>query len=120
MEFKRSAPTRKDANGRSLRAYFIDAVKIAEFDQLKKGATVYRVPKFSLQSVSEESNKQAVALDAELQTFLADYLKRPKTEAAKPETDHESTEEVKHVDDFADDIPWRDEVETPVEEEIPF
>lgn len=118
MEFKRSAPTRKDASGRTLRAYFIDAVKIAEFEQLKKGATVYRVPKFSLQQVSEESNKQAVALDGELQSFLADYLKRPKAEVAKPEAD--SQEPVKHADDFADDVPWRDEVETPAEEEIPF
>jgi hypothetical protein len=123
MEFKRSAPTRKDANGRSLRAYFIDAVRIAEFEQLKKGATVYRVPKFSLQTVSEESNRQAVALDAELQTFLTDYLKRPKTEAAAPVGDayeEPHTAATKHVDDFADDIPWRDEVQTPVEEEIPF
>lgn len=124
MEFKRSAPTRKDANGRSLRAYFIDAVKIAEFEQLKKGATVYRVPKFSLQQVSEESNRQAVALDADLQTFLADYLKRPKTDAASPADSHEpqpnATETTKHVDDFADDIPWRDKVEVPADEDMPF
>lgn len=122
MDFKKSAPTRKDANGRSLRAYFIDAVKIAEFEQLKKGATVYRVPKFSLQPVSAESNQQAVALDAELQAFLADYLKRPKTEAANHSDASETQEpsgEVKHVDDFAE-VPWRDEVETPVEDEIPF
>jgi hypothetical protein len=123
MEFKKSAPTRKDANGKSVRAYFIDAVKIAEFEQLKKGATVYRVPKFSLQQVSEDSNRQAVALDAELQAFLAEYLKRPKTEAATPtgseEPEIESTG-TKHVDHFDDEIPWRDEVETPVEEEIPF
>ena len=122
MEFKRSAPTRKDANGRSLRAYFIDAVKIAEFEQLKKGATVYRVPKFSLQQVSEESNRQAVALDAELQSFLSDYLKRPKTDAAKPDETFEPQTppaETKHGDAFEDDIPWRDEVETPTED-IPF
>lgn len=123
MEFKRSAPTRKDGSGRSVRAYFVDAVKIAEFEQLKKGATVYRVPKFSLQQVSAESNQQAVALDAELQAFLADYLKRPKAEATQQQDSLEpqnQATEVRHVDQLDDDIPWRDEIETPVEEDCPF
>lgn len=125
MDFKKSAPTRKDANGRSLRAYFIDAVKIAGFEELKKGKVTYRIPTFSLQAVSEESNQQAVALDAELQAFLTDYLKRPKAEvAAQPDDDSRDLAKdlarTKNVDDLADDIPWRDEVETPVEDEIPF
>lgn len=85
MDFKRAATTKKDSSGRTLRAYFVDAVKITEYQQLKKGSTVYRVPKFSLQPVGEETNRQALALDAELQAFLADYLKRPKAEAAAPE-----------------------------------
>lgn len=122
MEFKRSAPTRKDANGKTLRAYFVDAVKIGSYEQLKKGATVYRVPVFTLQQVSPESNRQAIALDAELQAFLTDYLRRPKSEAAKPEeeTEHHSGP-VANVDDLADDVPWRDEIEEPVDEEpIPF
>lgn len=83
MEFKRSAPAKKDAAGKSTRAYFVDAVKIGAYEQLKKGATVYRVPTFSLTPVSEATNQQAVALDTELQAFLTDYLKRPKAEAVK-------------------------------------
>lgn len=117
MEFKRSAPTKKDAAGRSLRAYYVDAVKITEYEQLKKGATVYRVPVFSLQQVSEDSNRQAAALDAELQTFLADYLRRPKGEVAQPQSDEQTNaSSTKYVDDLPDDIPWRDEVEQPVDE----
>lgn len=123
MEFKRAAPARKDSSGKSVRAYFVDAVKIADFEQLKKGATVYRVPKFALQPVSDESNKQAAALDAELQSFLADYLRRPKTEAATPTESHEphaDYSDTKNGSAFADGVPWRDEIETPVEDEIPF
>lgn len=104
MEFKKSAPTKKGADGKSLRAYFIDAVKIASFEQLKKGATVYRVPKFSLQEVSEASNQQAVGLDAELQAFLSDYLKRPKAEAAAPEEPLPA--ETPHFDDVMEDAPF--------------
>ena len=84
MDFKKSAGTAKDANGKSVRAYFVDAVTITGFEQLKKGGTIYRVPQFALKKVSPETNLQAVALDAELQAFLSDYLKRPKAEVAKP------------------------------------
>lgn len=114
MEFKRAAPTKKDANGKTLKAYFVDAVKIADFEQLKKGATVYRVPKFSFQSIKEETNLQAIALDAELQAFLSDYLKRPRAEAVKPQEATEPAAEdsrpadpaAKHFDDFKDDCPF--------------
>jgi hypothetical protein len=59
-------------------------------------------------------------LDAELQAFLADYLKRPKADVAYPvEEEHQPPTEIKNVDDLADDIPWRDEVEEVVED-CPF
>lgn len=84
MDFKKNAPTKKDANGKTVKAYFTDAIVIADFEQAKKGGTTYRVPKFALKETSPATNLQAVALDAELQAFLADYLRRPKADAAKP------------------------------------
>lgn len=91
MDFKKATPTKKNANDKTLKAYFVDAVTVAGYEQAKKGGTTYRVPKFSLKPVGESTNEQALALDAELQTFLSDYLKRPKSEAAKPA--EETTEE---------------------------
>lgn len=83
-EFKKAAPTKKDGNGKNVKAYFVDAVVIAGFTDGKKGGTSFRVPRFSLKETSAATNAQALALDTELQAFLADYFKRPKTEAAKP------------------------------------
>jgi hypothetical protein len=90
MEFKRNATVKKDANGRLTKSYFVDAVKIAGFENAKKGATAYRVPIFKLLEVSAATNEQAIALDAELQAYLTEYLKRPKAEAAKPHEDDEA------------------------------
>lgn len=111
MEFKRTATAKKDGNGKSVRAYFVDAIKIDGYEQMKKGATVYRVPKFAYVSVSAETNHQAVALDAELQAFLSDYFKRPKAEATKPQEEPDY-----------DPPPFAPEERTPVfeEEEAPF
>lgn len=115
MEFKKAAGTKKDANGKSVRAFYVDAVTIAGYEQAKKGGTTYRVPKFALKPVAEATNLQAVALDAELQAFLADYFKRPKTEAAKPAQQNGDAEEPPPpneapkrgaFDDFEDDIPF--------------
>ena len=108
MEFKKQCPTKKDAAGKSIKAYYVDAVKIEGFEQQRKGGTTFRVPKFSLVPLSEESNKQALALDAELQAFLADYLKRPRVEAAASsakaaEAPQEQTKG--RFDDMQDDDP---------------
>lgn len=66
------------------------AVSIVGYEDKTKGATKYRVPKFALKDVSEETNATAVALDTELQTFLAGYLKQPRVEqAAKPPVAHD-------------------------------
>jgi hypothetical protein len=82
MEFKKQCPSKKDANGKSVKAYYIDAVKIEGYEQQKKGGTTFRVPKFALAPITEDTNKQAVTLDGELQAYLSDYLKRPRVEAA--------------------------------------
>lgn len=101
MEFKKTA-------GKKINS---DAVTIAGFSNEKKGSTAYRVPKFALKEVSEATNQQAVALDVELQAFLADYLKKPKGEAAKPANGHGEepplpSEAPGPFDDFKDDIPF--------------
>ncbi len=114
MEFKKSAPTKKDGSGKSVKAYFVDAVTITGFQDGKKGGTKFRTPVFALKPVGEETNAKAVAIDAELQAFFADYLKRPKAEAAKPvdEGPDELSMPVQigakpsHFDDFKDDIPF--------------
>lgn len=115
MEFTRNCGTKKAADGKSVRAYLVDAVKITGYEQAKKGGTVYRVPKFALVETSEATNRQAVDLDSQLQLFLADYLKRPKAEAATTPAgngiaDHDEPatieRRVKNVDDFDDDIPF--------------
>lgn len=111
MNFKRDCTTKKAANGKSVRAYLVDAVKITGYEQLKKGATVYRVPKFGLVETSEATNQQAVDLDSQLQMFLVDYLRRPKDEAAaKPVENGTDHAPAKRGDAPDDDVPWRDEV----------
>lgn len=113
MEFKKAAPTKKDANGKNLKAYFVDAVMVHGFVEAKKGGTTYRVPKFALKAVGESTNLQALALDAELQTFFTEYLKRPRAEAVKPpETSGDVDDDPPPpanrgaFDDMADDIPF--------------
>lgn len=110
MDFKREVPTKKDGNGKTVRAYFVDAVAIAGYEQQKKGGTTYRVPKFALKETTPATNLQAVALDAELQAFLADYFRRPKAEAIKQDN-HDAEppipdEAPRATADMADDIPW--------------
>jgi hypothetical protein len=90
-----------------------DAVTITGFIDEKKGGTKFRTPVFSLKPVGEATNQQAVALDAELQAFFGDYLKRPKAEAAKPTPngDHDEPplpdEAPKGAfEDFESDIPF--------------
>ena len=124
MEFKKQCPTKKDSSGKSIKAYYVDAVKIEGFEQQKKGGTTFRVPKFGLMAVSEETNKQAMTLDAELQAFLADYLKRPRVEAAsataKTEAHPQEAKPAGRFDDMEDDIPWADEGKPVEMDEIPF
>ena len=118
MEFKRTSPAKKDASGKSARAYLVDAVKITGYEQMKKGGTTYRVPKFALAPVTEATNQQAVALDVELQAFFADYFKRTRSEAASatkaevlPDAPKDPQQEPAQrkpgtFDDMEDDIPF--------------
>lgn len=85
MEFKKACPTRKNAEGKSVNGYYVDAVCIDGFTEGKKGKITYRMPTFKLVGTSPETNQQAAGLDAELQQFLKDYFSRTRTEqTAKP------------------------------------
>lgn len=84
MEFKKAAPAKQDENGKSVRGYFVDAVKITGYKELKKGATVYRVPEFGLVATSAETNAQAMVLDIELQEYLTGYARQDKPPVAEP------------------------------------
>ena len=90
MAFKKQAG-RKD--GRP--AYYVDAVRINGFDEGTKGRVVFRTPKFALASASDDANDKALALDKDLQAFLAEYTKRVRvdqaetTKAATPSRDVE-------------------------------
>lgn len=120
MDFKKSAGTKKGPDGKSMRAYFVDAVRIAGYEQAKKGGTTYRVPKFTLATVQEETSKQAVALDLELQAFLADYFKRPKAEVKAPEAAPKTEAPKGHFDGMKDDLPWEDETAGMEKVDVPF
>lgn len=109
MDFKKQCPSKKDANGKSVKAYYVDAVKIEGFEQQKKGGTTFRVPKFGLVPVGEETNTQALALDGELQAFLSDYLKRPKAEASTATATTAPEQPKGSFDDMRDDLPWENE-----------
>lgn len=80
MEFKKTCPTRKDAAGKSVRGYFVEAVTIDGYTDGKKGSIKFRTPTFSLTPVSAETDQAAIALDKELQDFLASYFSRKRTE----------------------------------------
>lgn len=111
MEFKKAAPSKKDANGKSVKAYYLDAVVITGFLDGKKGGTKFRTPVFALKDTSPTTNAQALGIDAELQAYFADYFKRPKAEAAKPAQNGEE-----------EPPPFQPDEHTPVFEEdaIPF
>ena len=87
MDFKRKAQSKKGPDGKMVPAYYLDAVKIATYEQQQKGGTTYRVPVFSLVRTTDATNQQAIALDSELQAFLSEYLKRPKADAVQAQPD---------------------------------
>jgi hypothetical protein len=101
MEFKKSA-------GKKIHE---QAVTISGFSQEKKGPTSYRVPKFALKEVSAATNEQALEVDDVLTAYLAEYLKRPKADAAKPASNG-----------FEEEPPFMPDEHTPVfeESEAPF
>jgi hypothetical protein len=63
------------------------AIQINGFTEGKKGRITYRVPVFSVAGTTPETDRAAVGLDAQLQSFLKHYLaknKRDQVEASAP------------------------------------
>jgi hypothetical protein len=85
MDFKKDCPSKKDESGKSVPAFYVDAVQITGYVDDKTGDNDFRRPVFGLKPTSPETNAAAVALDKQLQQFLADYFKQPKAEAGKPQ-----------------------------------
>lgn len=107
VEFQKAAGRKDGPDGKKVPAYYADAVKMDGYVEGKKGSVTYRVPKFSLAPISEQSNAAAIKLDQELQGFLADYLKRPKAEAAAPAQEPPESQPPNGDTPFADDdIPF--------------
>lgn len=91
------------------------AIEIHGFTEGKKGRVVFRTPTMRLKDLSDETHNIAVALDQELQAFLADYLQRTKRDQVDiTHTAHQSPATNGHDDDFRvpdiapndDDIPF--------------
>jgi hypothetical protein len=64
-----------------------------------KGANKYRVPKFTLKEISEETNKKATLLDIELQEYLKAYFHNQSvtpTEVVEDLITQESEQEIKN------------------------
>lgn len=60
------------------------AIQIKGFVEGKKGKVVFRTPVFHLKPIQEETEKLALELDKQLQTYLTGYFSRTKSAAAQP------------------------------------
>lgn len=90
MDFKKECRT-VEVDGKRVKAYFADAIRIDGFKKAKKGSTNYFTPIFATVPVPEEVNEMANALDAQLQEYLGEYLARPV--AAQADDTEETTQE---------------------------
>lgn len=82
MEFKKQ--NRKE--------FYEKAVVINGFTEGKKGRITFRMPKFSMTSISSATLSICVDLDKELQTYLYSYLSRNKHDQAEAAAPYEPTE----------------------------
>lgn len=62
-----------------------NAITIKTTKEGKKGAVKYLMPVFQLVKISEETGKEAFALDSELQAYLKKYLDKNKSEESEAE-----------------------------------
>lgn len=87
------------------------AVKITGYTEGKKGRVVYRVPTFALSPVSDDTNRIAVALDGELQGWLAAYLKRTTSDRVETTARHVADEDMMPPPPTDADAPFTDDEE---------
>lgn len=82
------------------------AIRVKGSRKDKKGKVEFHVPLFSLNPVSEATNKQAVALDVELQAYLKDYFARtrgPMSVAEQLQPDAQETYEEEPPEESAEE-----------------
>lgn len=102
------------ANRKSL---YEKAIRINGFTEGKKGRIVFRTPVLEAKDSSAETNAAALALDQELQEFLASYFNRTTRERVD-EPSHVSDEEISDDDDPGYDD--HDPVSELTDDDIPF
>jgi hypothetical protein len=91
------------------------AIRINGFTEGKTGRIVFRVPVFSVKTISPQANAAAIEIDKELQEFLASYFKRTKREQV--EAPHVADEQLDD-DGYQESDPVTDGPVT--DEDIPF
>jgi len=69
------------------------AIRINGFTEGKKGKITFRVPKFSISEITEQTDADAKALDEQLQIFLKGYFSRTRTQQVESPKAHEPLEE---------------------------
>ena len=86
------------------------AVNITGYIEGKKGRIVFRRPTFEIKAVSEETSRQAIALDRQLQSWLESYFSRRTNDPTQPTDDIETDTPAPDYDNSApltdDDIPF--------------
>lgn len=101
---------------------FSMAIRVHGFTEGKKGRIVFRVPVLETAKISEATNAAALALDKELQTFLAGYFKRTKREQVEnpPENPPENATAYDSLGE-SEVPPYNDEPVTELtDDDIPF
>jgi hypothetical protein len=92
-------------------ALYDKAVSVVAFEEGKKGRIVFRVPTFEIKAIGEDSNRQAVDLDKELQAWMKGYFSRKTNDQSEAQRDthddySESGEDVHSQPLTDDDIPF--------------
>lgn len=90
-----------------------NAIDITGYTEGKKGRIVFRVPTFNTREVSADTNTAAVALDKELQGWLADYFKRRTNDQTEAPSESGSSYAFDQGDDPVQQEPLTDD-------DIPF
>lgn len=95
-------------------APFQKAVKLYGYKDGTSGSIKFRAPLFKLVEVSEETDAEAKALDAEvLQPFLENYFKRPTTARAEPPQGAPEPDQPEPGQEPDPEVPEEDDSEVP-------
>ncbi len=76
------------------------SIKIAGMVAGKKGSITFQTPEFQVNDISEDTNRQALGLDIELQNFLKGYFSRKTNDQASHEEEKERTYVMQDTDEL--------------------